>query len=206
MPILFLMIQILKKQEQQNYVYKSKKFVSKIYQKLLRLEKRDLLQVIFYYSLNFFSLEFHLSLFYLCFFVRIHEATEGIFLVTFFVLSIQSLFCLFFAKEESSQFLFFHFFVKKKERKKTMDLFFTFLLMIPSCKLCFDDFFFFVRSFVCLLVCCNPGKTNNNNKRKVKEREKTETETKKLRHVSNDTVQCSSVLVLEVVFDGLGQV
>jgi len=28
----------------------------------------------------------------------------------------------------------------------------------------------------------------------------------KLRHVGNDTVQCSSVLVLEVVFDGLGQV
>merc|ERR1711956_205081 len=65
--------------------------------------------------------------------------------------------------------------------------------MIPSCKLCFDDFFFFVRSFVCLLVCSNPGKTIT-------------TTTKKLRHVSNDTVQCSSVLVLEVVFDGLGQV
>jgi len=64
-------------------------------------------------------------------------------------------------------------------------------------------FSLFVCSFVCL-VCCNPGKTNNNNK--FKEREKTETETKKLRHVSNDTVQCSSVLVLEVVFDGLGQV
>jgi len=28
----------------------------------------------------------------------------------------------------------------------------------------------------------------------------------KLRHVGNHTVQCSSVLVLEVVFDGLGQV
>jgi len=28
----------------------------------------------------------------------------------------------------------------------------------------------------------------------------------KLRHVGNNTVQCSSVLVLEVVFDGLGQV
>jgi len=77
--------------------------------------------------------------------------------------------------------------------------------MIPSCKLCFDDFFFFVRSFVCLLVCCNPGKTITTTKEKLK-REKTETETKKLRHVSNDTVQCSSVLVLEVVFDGLGQV
>ena len=128
------------------------------------------------------------------------------FLLLFLSCQFSHFFVCFFAKEESSQFLFFHFFVKKKERKKTMDLFFTFLLMIPSCKLCFDDFFFFVRSFVCLLVCCNPGKTNNNNKRKVKEREKTETETKKLRHVSNDTVQCSSVLVLEVVFDGLGQV
>lgn len=81
-----------------------------------------------------------------------------------------------------------------------MDLFFTFLLMIPSCKLCFDDFFFLC-SFVCLV--CNPGKTTT--KENIK-REKTETETKKLRHVSNDTVQCSSVLVLEVVFDGLGQV
>lgn len=79
-----------------------------------------------------------------------------------------------------------------------MDLFFTFLLMIPSCKLCFDDFFFFVRLFVWFVT---PEKTTT--KENIK-REKTET--KKLRHVSNDTVQCSSVLVLEVVFDGLGQV
>lgn len=86
-----------------------------------------------------------------------------------------------------------------------MDLFFTFLLMIPSCKLCFDDFFsLFVRLFVCWFVV-TPGKQITTTKEKLK-REKTETETKKLRHVSNDTVQCSSVLVLEVVFDGLGQV
>jgi len=76
-----------------------------------------------------------------------------------------------FAKEESSQFLFFHFFVKKKERKKTMDLFFTYLLMIPSCKLCFDDFFsLFVRLFVCL-VCCNPGKTITTKEKLKRERE-----------------------------------
>jgi len=115
-----------------------------------------------FYSLNFFSLEFHLSLFYLfwclLFFVRIHEATEGIFLVTFFCLvNLVTFLFVCFAKESSSQFLFFHFFVKKKE-KKTMDLFFTFLLMIPSCKLCFDDFFsLFVRLFVCWFVV-TPGK------------------------------------------------
>jgi len=129
------------------------------------------------------------------------------FLLLFLSCQFSHFFVCFFAKEESSQFLFFHFFVKKKERKKTMDLFFTFLLMIPSCKLCFDDFFsLFVRLFVCWFVV-TPGKQITTTKEKLKrEREKTETETKKLRHVSNDTVQCSSVLVLEVVFDGLGQV
>ena len=154
MPILFLMNQILKKQEEHNYVYKFKKFVSKIHQKLLRLEKRDLLQVIFLFSQLFqlgISSKFVLSFLMSAFFVRIHEATEGIFLVTFFCLvNLVTFLFVCFAKESSSQFLFFHFFVKKKE-KNTMDLFFTFLLMIPSCKLCFDDFFFLC-SFVCLSV------------------------------------------------------
>jgi len=80
--------------------------------------------------------------------------------------------------------------------------------MIPSCKLCFDDFFsLFVRSFVCFFVgfVVTPGKQITTTKEKLK-REKTETEIKKLRYVSNYTVKCSSVLVLEVVFDGLGQV
>ena len=147
----------MKKQEEHNYVYKFKKFVSKIHQKLLRLEKRDLLQVIFFYSLNFFSLEFHLSLFYLfwclLFFCSYSWSYWRNFSCYFFLsCQFSHFFVCFFAKEESSQFLFFHFFVKKKERKKTMDLFFTFLLMIPSCKLCFDEFFFFVCSFVCLFV------------------------------------------------------
>jgi len=85
------------------------------------------------------------------FFVRIHEATEGIFLVTFFCLvNLVTFLFVFLLKKNHRNFCFSHFFVKKKERKKTMDLFFTFLLMIPSCKLCFDDFFFFVCSFVCL--------------------------------------------------------
>jgi len=81
-----------------------------------------------------------------------------------------------------------------------MDLFFTFLLMIPSCKLCFDDFFFFVCSFVCLfvcLVCCNPGKTITTTKEKLKRERKRK---QKIYDTSNnDFVQCSSVLVLEVV-------
>ena len=168
-----------------------------------------MLQVIFFYSLNFFSLEFHLSLFYLfwclLFFCSYSWSYWRNFSCYFFCLvNLVTFLFVFLLKKNHRNFCFSIFSSKRKKEKKTMDLFFTFLLMIPSCKLCFDDFFFFVRSFVCLLVCCNPGKTNNNNKRKVKEREKTET--KKLRHVSNDTVQCSSVLVLEVVFDGLGQV
>jgi len=93
------------------------------------------------------------------------------FLLLFLSCQFSHFFVCFFAKEESSQFLFSHFFVKKKERKKTMDLFFTFLLMIPSCKLCFDDFFsLFVRLFVCL-VCFNPGKTITTKEKLKRERE-----------------------------------
>jgi len=128
------------------------------------------------------------------FFVRIHEATEGIFLVTFFCLvNLVTFLFVCFAKESSSQFLFFHFFVKKKE-KKTMDLFFTFLLMIPSCKLCFDDFFFFVRSFVCLLVCCNPGKTITTTKEKLKRERKRKRKQKS--YDTSVTTLCSALLSL----------
>ena len=145
----------MKKQEEHNYVYKFKKFVSKIHQKLLRLEKRDLLQVIFFYSLNFFSLEFHLSLFYLfwclLFFCSYSWSYWRNFSCYFFCLvNLVTFLFVFLLKKNHRNFCFSIFFVKKKERKKTMDLFFTFLLMIPSCKLCFDDFFFFVCSFVCL--------------------------------------------------------
>ena len=143
----------MKKQEEHNYVYKFKKFVSKIHQKLLRLEKRDLLQVIFFYSLNFFSLEFHLSLFYLfwclLFLFVFMKLLKEFFLLLFLSCQFSHFFVCFFAKEESSQFLFFHFFVKKKEKKQW--IFFSHFFswyQAASCVLTI----FFLCSFVCLSV------------------------------------------------------
>ena len=145
----------MKKQEEHNYVYKFKKFVSKIHQKLLRLEKRDLLQVIFFYSLNFFSLEFHLSLFYLfwclLFFVRIHEATEGIFLVTFFCLvNLVTFLFVFLLKKNHRNFCFPIFSSKRKKEKKQWIFFSHFFswYQAASCVLTI----FFLCSFVCLSV------------------------------------------------------
>jgi len=89
------------------------------------------------------------------FFVRIHEATEGIFLVTFFCLVNLVTFFVFLLKNHHRIFVFPFF--RQKEKKQNNGSFFTFLLMIPSCKLCFDDFFsLFVRLFVWFVV--TPGK------------------------------------------------
>lgn len=129
MPILFLMNQILKKQEEHNYVYKFKKFVSKIHQKLLRFEKRGLLQVIFFFFSQLFQLgisskfvlSFLMSAFFLFVFMKL---LKEFFLLLFLSCQFSHFFVCFFAKEESSQFLFFHFFVKKKERKKNNGSFF----------------------------------------------------------------------------------
>jgi len=59
------------------------------------------------------------------FFVRIHEATEGIFLVTFFCLVnlVTFLFVCFLLKNHHRNFCFFHFFVKKKEKKNNGSFF-----------------------------------------------------------------------------------
>lgn len=112
-----------------------------------------------------------------CFLFRIDEATEGIFLVTFFshfffLLKIRSFFLL-----------------KKKEL-------FIFSSHDTKLLLRFNEFFFETPKRVA------PKKQKKSMWRCLERKNKPD----KLRHVSNDTVQCSSVLVLEVVFDGLGQV
>lgn len=73
-----------------------------------------------------------------------------------------------------------------------MDLFFTFLLMIPSCKLCFDDFFsLFVRLFVCWFVV-TPGKQITTTKEKLKRERKR----KQKSYDTSVTTLCSALLSL----------
>ena len=111
----------------------------------------------------------------------------------------------FLLKKNHRNFCFSIFSSKRKKEKKQWIFFSHFFSWYQAASCVLTIFFsLFVRSFVCWFVV-TPGKQITTTKEKLK-REKTETETKKLRHVSNDTVQCSSVLVLEVVFDGLGQV
>jgi len=141
-----------------------------------------------------FSLEFLSKIFFFClhFVFRIDEATEGIFLVTFF-----SHF-FFFAKD---QILFF------LSKKKELFNFF-FFSWYQAAVVCFNEFFSFEtpkkqkKKYVkrCLERKNKTRQVTMDMSRQVS------TCSDKLRHVGNNTVQCSSVLVLEVVFDGLGQV
>ena len=144
-----------KKQEEHNYVYKSKKFVSKIHQKLLRLEKRDLLQVIFFYSLNFFSLEFHLSLFYLfwclLFFCSYSWSYWRNFSCYFFCLvNLVTFLFVFLLKKNHRNFCFSIFSSKRKKEKKQWIFFSHFFswYQAASCVLTI----FLLCSFVCLSV------------------------------------------------------
>ena len=132
-----------------NYVYKFKRFVSKIHQKLLRLEKRDLLQVIFLYSLNFFSLEFHLSLFYLfwclLFFCSYSWSYWRNFSCYFFCLvNLVTFLFVFLLKKNHRNFCFSIFSSKRKKEKKQWIFFSHFFSWYQAASCVLTIFFFFV--------------------------------------------------------------
>ena len=72
--------------------------------------------------------------------------------------------------------------------------------------LCFNEFFFETpkKQKKCVKRCLE--RKNKTRQVTMDMSRQISTCSDKLRHVGNYTVQCSSVLVLEVVFDGLGQV
>jgi len=141
-----------------------------------------------------FSLEFLSKIFFLSAFCFSYwwsywrNFSCYIFLVTFF----------FFAKDQIPFFL-----------SKKRELFnFFFFSWYQAAVVCFNEFFSFEtpkkqkKKYVkrCLERKNKTRQVTMDMSRQVS------TCSDKLRHVGNNTVQCSSVLVLEVVFDGLGQV
>lgn len=125
----------------------SKSLFSKIHQKLLRLEKETCYKSSFFYSLNFFSLEFHLSLFNLClmsaFFCSYSWSYWRNFSCYFFCLvNLVTFLFVFLLKKNHRNFCFSIFSSKRKKEKKNNGSFFHISSHDTKLQVVFWRFFF----------------------------------------------------------------